>query len=135
MFPGDTPYVGGAGAAFLTGYPVKVDLAFTSKGRFGSDVKPRPTVDGIALAKEKYAERQYTVAATVTTTDEEANPADITLALVLRDAQGKVVGADYGTADKAPPSLRAGSKIRVEVPFVEVSGVPTTAELTAVNPA
>lgn len=128
---GSTPYVGGAGAAYLSGIPARVDFHVVSSGKFVESAPASLTASAIKLSKD--APNQYTVNAKVTTGNEVVKSADLWVFAVLKNDQGKVIGADFWLPENVPDSLPPGSAFIVKMPMISTTGKAATAEVTALE--
>lgn len=129
-------YVGGAGAANLSGTPARVDVKIVDNGREVDDV-PLFAAEGVTLEPVEFSdELDYTVNATITTGSDPVQRTSIGISVVLKDAGGAIVGADFTSAENVPDELPAGTKFKVEAYGIMVTAEPASAEVTSyVEPA
>ena len=126
-------YVGGAGSGLLTGVAQNVKLTVVEAGRLSDAPSPYFTVESVQLTREQYPIRgeQYQVSANVTTGGQLIRRADLVTGVVLKDAAGNIVGADFDRPTNLPELLPAGTKFRAEVRYIPVKAQPATAEVTS----
>lgn len=111
------PYVGGAGSLNLTGKPVAVAVYLESPGQ-RTDALPRIfPIEGVSIGpayKALSTKNEYRLGATITTDSETVGRDDVVTSLILRGADGQIVGADFLSVEKAPDVLAPLARIRVE---------------------
>jgi hypothetical protein len=124
-------YVGGAGAANITGVPDKVKLTVLDTGKLTDAPSGVFTVDSITLDPERFSlqGQQYRVGATLTIGPDRVERFKLKVAVVLRDGNGKIVGAHFTTPTNVPEVLEPGTKVRVELPFLSVTDQPISADV------
>ena len=123
-------YVGGAGSVLLTGTPVAVSVNVVNKGTLTKEAGDTWAVDSVSLTPE-FRTGEYRVTATVTTGSRTVAAAQITANVVLKDAAGSIVGADFETPENLPAAVPPNTKFAVEFRFVSSTSEPATAEVTA----
>lgn len=121
------PYVGGAGGANLSGVPTRVDIHVVDPGHFVDGAPTAYIVSNIQIKRE--SKNEYNVKAKVKTGSEEVSSKDLFADLVLRDKTGKVVGGDFWFPERLPDRLSPGTAFTIEFAFVQVTGVPTSADV------
>lgn len=124
-------YVGGAGGALLSAVPSSVKLTVVDGGSFTADPPANFKTEEITLAPEQFEANQYKVTAAITTGSAPVAKSKLVLQIVLKDATGKVVGANFDYPSNTPDTIEPGTKIRIESRFIRAQGKPTTAEITA----
>ncbi len=129
------PYVGVVGSTLLSGTPEHVVVSIVDPGRRTSvrlrvfpadDVQIEPTdldADGIG--------EDYVVSATLATDDHPVERSDVTLVIILRDADGAIVGADSTSPREVPAVLPPNTHVPVEGRATPANAEPATAELLA----
>jgi hypothetical protein len=123
------PYVGGAGAANLSGVPARVDIRIVNPGNFVEATSTAFAVSNIQLKRE--SKSVYTVKAKVRTGSDELSSDTVFADVILRDASGKIVGGDWWFSQGLPDTLPPGSAFTVEFPLVATSGTAASAEVFA----
>ena len=128
-------YVGGAGSVNLTGVPAGVQLTVIEQGRLSDAPSRLFAVDSVELSNEgtsrRAREREFRVAANITTAAEAVQRSDVTISAILRDAAGNIVGASFERPDNVPETLPPATKFRTEVRFIETTGPAASAEVIA----
>ncbi len=126
-------YVGGAGEANLSGVPNQVKLTVVNAGRLSNGESGLFTVDSVELNPESVAlgGKQYRVTANITTRNQTVQSINVSVSAILKDAAGRIVGADFDTLTNLPPQLPANTKFRGEVRFIRVTTAPVAAEMVA----
>lgn len=130
----DFLYVGGAGSVFLTGTPASVKLTVVSPGKLVSAPSQSLATADISMSKDSFSigsGDEYTVLATIISGDAPAARSALSIFVVLRDAAGKIVGADFTTADNAPETIPPGTKIRIKADSIAVTSTPASADVAA----
>lgn len=123
-------YVGGAGAANLTGTPASVEFEITDPGTLTDSVPPssvvaenptfeRSTFDFYDGARSYDA--SFVIAATADVTTD-----DIGTVVLLRDAAGNIVAADWADTNAVPSTLKAGEKANATATLQVANGEPAT---------
>ncbi|WP_127481334.1 hypothetical protein [Nocardioides pantholopis] len=125
-------YVGGAGAANLTGTPAQVTFEVTDEGKLSSQpLEPSIAVSTTTLNRAEFDlngdGRDYDVTLTLTALT-DVNPADIKTNVILKNAAGKIVGADWTDMSTAPAALAAGDKVKVATIVTVPHGKPASVE-------
>lgn len=127
-------YVGGAGSFNLSGVPARVEVRIINPGRFTSDAGPLIAVSDVKFEKDEFGP-EYTVTA------KASAPVELTTeylgaCIVLKNAAGDVVGADFWAPENLPSTIPAGSSFAVEAGFITVDEKPASAEVVVfVEPA
>jgi hypothetical protein len=122
-------------AATLSGQPASVKVNVTAGGSFtNSPVNPL-AVDAVSFSKESSslfgAPYSYSVGGNVTIAGSPVTVAKLTVVAVLKDADGKIVGAAFVSPPTLPDPIPPGTKVRYEDRFLNATGVATTAEMYA----
>jgi len=129
---GSTFYAGGAGSANLSGTPAKVTVNVTDNGR---EVDTKPT-SGVIVGKTEFKKSDFALTkgttdydvSMVLTATREISSSDVKTAVLLRDSNGKVVGADWADLDKVPDTIAAGEKFKVTAYITVPNGLPKSVE-------
>jgi len=128
---GSLPYAGGA-AVNLSGVPARVEVRITDPGHFVDESAPAIEVSDIKL-KRGFDKKTYTVKAKAKLGPQEATSESLSAYVLLKDASGEVVGADFWSPDNLPETLPAGAAFTIEFALIDVTGKPESAEVTAVG--
>jgi hypothetical protein len=129
---GSTFYAGGAGGANLTGTPAKVTVNVTDNGH-EVDTKP---ASGVTVGSTEFKKLDYSLyegttsyeASMVLTATRKISSSDVETALLLRDSNGKVVGAEWADLDSVPDTIAAGEKFKVTAHIIVRDGPPKSVE-------
>ncbi len=62
------------------------------------------------------------------TATQDLDTADLNGVVLLKDANGKVIGVDWADTDSAPSTLKAGEKANATASVAVTDGEPVTAE-------
>lgn len=127
-------YVGGAGGANLTGDPASVKVTVVDGGRFTDAPSILFTTEPGTVLMEEYPlskDKQARASANVVTGDKAVDRFDTVVTVILRDAAGAIVGADFDRPVSLPESIPPGTKFRSEIRFIDVTGTPVKAEFTS----
>ena len=122
---------GGAGGLKLSGVPASVRVAVTKRGHF-SDKVPEALVslDGVQFSRAEFdlepGARDYTVTATLLARD-RVTTAGLSINVILKDAGGSVIGADFGDTVDLPSQLAEGDKVVLKVDVSVPHGDPASA--------
>ncbi len=129
------PYVGVVGSAFLSGIPEDVAVSTVDPGR-RTDARLRVfPADGVQIEPIDLDANgigdDYVVSATLATDDRPVERSDVTLVIILRDADGVIVGADSTSPRKMPAVLSPNTHVHVEGRAIPASAEPAKAEVFA----
>ena len=127
-------YVGGAGSAILTGLPASVSVTIAKKGDYIPTAATPYLVDSVQFAPASgyYTNGStYDVSGYVTIGSTEISSANLYVRIVLSNAAGQVVGADFQMPTNLPATLTPGLRIKIDDGFVPVVGTPTSAMIEA----
>lgn len=126
------PYAGGAGGINLTGVPARVEVRIVDTGRYTADEAQTFQVRGVRLAPEEFSEEaEFQVRARVTTGPDEVRSSAISLVVVLRNANGEIVGGDFADPENLPDRIAPRTTFNIEVGFIRTTARPTRAEVIA----
>lgn len=129
---GSIYYAGGAGGANLSGTPASVQFEITDPGTL-TDSPPAAvaTADNATFEEDDFSlyegAREFEVSFVITAT-QDLETADLNGVLLLKDANGKVIGADWADTSSAPSTLKAGEKANATASVAVTTGEPVTAE-------
>lgn len=132
--PGDTwYYVGGAGAANLTGIPAQAKIEITNKGELKSgDFKSLVTVEKAEFkraALDLYSNAQSYDVTAVLTSHGDVSTAKVRSAVILTDETGRVIGGDWLDFWSAPKTLANGEKLSSKASVAVSGGTPAKVEV------
>lgn len=129
---GSVWYVGGAGGANLSGTPASVEFEITDSGTLTDSapatkvVAENPTFERAGFdfyeGLRSY-DASFVIAATADVTAD-----DLGTVILLRDAAGEIVGADFADTDAVPSTLKAGEKANATATLQVATGEPATVE-------
>ena len=123
---GSIYYVGGAGSANLSGTPDRVELKITSEGLLTKRVVPNVSVSNAQVVNNGF--NYFTVTAACVT-DTEINTVDITGAIIVKDAEGQIIDADFWSAENLPDILPEDGKFILSADFFDLPTIPASAEV------
>lgn len=119
-------YVGGAGSANLSGTPATVEVKVTSDGLLTNRAEPKIDVSNIQLNNNGFG--WYTVSAECVT-DTEIKSAQLDGVVIVKDAEGKIIDADFWRAENLPDTIKEGGKFKVSEDFFDLPSIPKSAEV------
>ncbi len=119
-------YVGGAGSANLSGNPDRVELTITMEGLLTERTVPHISVSDVQIIDNGY--NWFEVTANCVT-DADINTADLDGVIILRDADGQIIDADFWSADNLPANLPADGKFVLSLSFFDLPALPASAEV------
>jgi hypothetical protein len=125
-------YVGGAGFAKLTGTPASVEFEITDPGTV-TDTPPaaNATVENPTFERSTFdfydGARSYDASFVIAATA-EVTTGDLDTAVLLRDAAGNIVAADWADTDAMPSELKAGEKANATASMQVATGDPVSIE-------
>ena len=123
---GNIYYVGGAGSANLSDTPDRIELKIVNEGLLTKRETPNISVSNIQLIDNGY--NYFTVTADCIT-DSDINTADMDGEIILKDANGKIIGADFWGAENLPDTLSANGKFALSENFFDLPAMPASAEV------
>lgn len=122
---GSIYYVGGAGD--VAGAPSRVELTIKNEGHTTTAITPIVTVSDIQIVNDY--EDSYSVTAQCQT-DTEIKTEDLDGQIILKDANGQVIFADFWSSyGSLPDTLPAGGKFNLDEYCSDLSDIPVTAEI------
>lgn len=119
-------YVGGSGSANLSGTPVRVEVKIKTEGLLTNRVLPNISVSDVQLEDNGY--NWFTVSAECIT-NSDINTADLHGQIIVKNADGEIIDADFWNADKLPDSIDANGKFMLSEDFLDLPAVPDKAEV------
>lgn len=129
---GSIYYVGGAGAANLTGTPASVEFEIIDPGTL-TDTPPTTsaTVESPTFERASFDfydnSRTYDASFVIAAT-QEVTTEDLDTAVLLKDAAGNIVAADWADTSTAPSRLSAGDKVNATANMQVSIGEPAAVE-------
>ena len=119
-------YVGGAGSANLSGTPARVEMKIKTEGLLTNRELPVISVSNIQV--ENHGFNWFTVSADCVT-DSDINTADLDGQIIVKNADGEIIDADFWSADNLPDSIDANGKFILDEDFFGLPDVPKDAEV------
>lgn len=119
-------YVGGAGSVNLSGTPARVEVRITTEGLLSNRELPKISVSDIQIKDHGY--NWFTVSA-VCETDSEINTADLDGQIIVKNADGAVINADFWHAENLPDSIAANGRFILSEDFFDLPTMPKYAEV------
>ena len=119
-------YVGGAGSANLSGTPARVEMKITTEGLLTNRELPVISVSNIQV--ENHGFNWFTVSADCVT-DSDINTADLDGQIIVKNADGEIIDADFWSADNLPDSIEANGKFILDEDFFDLPALPKDAEV------
>ena len=118
-------YVGGAGGS-LSGVPSRVDVKVTNDGLLTNREMPQISVDNVQIKNHGYGWFEVTADCI---TDSDITTANLSGQVVIKDADGQIIDADFGITNNLPASIDAQGKFTVSGDFFDLPAIPATAEV------
>ena len=133
---GTLTYVGGAGSVFLFARPSSVEVEVTDDGSsLDEGYTNQVLIESVALEPAPQFDFGFReVSFSLTNTSNEALVADnVDIAIVVKDAQGEIVGAGFHQLENVPDQLQGGSRVAqsASIPADLWTGPATSAEVFA----
>jgi len=119
-------YVGGAGSLNLTANPARIEMNITTEGILTDRVMPQITVSNVQLINGGWG--SYDVTADCVT-DSEIMTANLDGQVIVKDADGNIIDAEFWSADNLPDSIPADGKFVMSEYFYDLPAVPAAAEV------
>lgn len=128
-------YVGGAGAANLTGAPANATVMVAQKGSYVKQVATPYGADSVQFAVSQYGgiftgATDYSVTGDITIGANQIPSSSLDVVILLTNAAGQVVGADFNVPENLPAVLTPGLRIAIQGD-VPTTSMPTTATVSA----
>jgi hypothetical protein len=127
-------YVGGAGAAELTGTPASATVVVAQKGSYVKQAATPYAADSVQFAVSTYGiytgATDYSVTGDITIGTNQIPSSSLDVAILLTNAAGQVVGADFDEPSNLPAVLTPGLRIGIQDDMPATS-MPTTATIYA----
>ncbi len=119
-------YVGGAGSANLSGMPARVEVKITSGGLLTNRKLPQIALSNIQIKNNGF--NWFTVFADCVA-DADIKTVDLDGQIIIKDANGQILEADFWSAENLPDSIDAGGKFAISEDFFDLSAMPEKAEV------
>lgn len=119
-------YVGGAGSANLSGTPVRVEMRVTTDGILTNREMPQITVSNIQIINRGWGGFDVTADCV---TDSDIMTANLYGQIIVKDAEGQIIDAEFWSADNLPDSIPTDGKFVLSEYFYDLPAVPTEAEV------
>lgn len=123
---GYTYYVGGAGGVNLSGTPARVEVNITTDGLLTNRELPQISVSNVHVTDNGFG--WFTVSADCVT-DSDIKTTDLDGQIIIKDADGQVIDADFWSAENLPDSIDANSKFTISADFFDLPAKPKDAEV------
>lgn len=119
-------YVGGAGSANLSGTPVRVEMRVTTDGILTNREMPQITVSNVQIINRGWGGFDVTADCV---TDSEIMTANLDGQIIVKDAEGQIIDAEFWRADNLPDTIPADGKFILSEYLYDLPAVPTEAEV------
>lgn len=119
-------YVGGAGSANLSGTPVRVEMRVTTDGILTNREMSQITVSNIQIINRGWGGFDVTADCV---TDSDIMTANLDGQIIVKDAEGQIIDAEFWSADNLPDSIPTDGKFVLSEYFYDLPAVPTEAEV------
>jgi hypothetical protein len=129
---GSIPYVGGASSVHMTGTPVRAEISLIEPGLFASDYQESFRVTNIAFMSTEYLDGAYTISANAEALT-DLKTSNIVGWIIIRDADGIIIGADFVLPDNLPDQLSSGTSFVLSQTVFTVLGEPASVEVSVFN--
>jgi hypothetical protein len=127
-------YVGGAGGTILTGTPASATVVAAEKGSYVKQLATLYTTDSLQFAVSQYGiytgATDYSVTGNITIGPNQIPSSSLDVVIVLTNAAGQVVGADFDQPSNLPAVLTPGLRIAIQDDVPAIS-MPTAATVYA----
>lgn len=118
-------YVGGAGSANLSGTPATVDVKITTEGLLTNRVAPKIDVSNVNLRSDYFS---WDVSAECVT-DTEIKTSQLSGLLFVKDADEKIIEANFWRADNLPDTIKENGKFKFLESLYDLPTIPKSAEV------
>lgn len=119
-------YVGGAGGLNLSGTPARVEIRVTTDGILTNREIPQITVSNIQIINRGWGGFDVTADCV---TDSDIMTANLDGQIIIKDAEGQIIDAEFWSADNLPDSIPADGKFILSEYLYDLPAVPTEAEV------
>ena len=110
----------------MSGTPATVEVKVTSEGILTNRVAPKIDVSNIQLSNNGFG--MHTVSAECKT-DTEVKTSQLDGEFIIKDANGKIIDADFWYAENLPDTIKAEGKFKVSEKFFDLPAIPNSAEV------
>lgn len=119
-------YVGGAGSANLSGIPARIEIRVTKDGILTNREMPQISVSNIQIINRGWGGFKITAECV---TDSDIMTANLRGRIIVKDAEGQIIDADFWSADNLPDTIPADGKFILSEYLFDLPAVPTEAEV------
>ena len=119
-------YVGGAGSVNLSGTPVRVEMRVTTEGILTNREMPQISVSNIQIINRGWGGFDVTADCV---TNADIMTANLDGQIIVKDAEGQIIDAEFWSADNLPDTIPAGGKFILSEYLYDLPAVPTEAEV------
>lgn len=119
-------YVGGAGRANLAGTPVRAEMNVTANGILTNRNAPQITVSNIQILSRGWGSFDLTADCA---TDSEIMTENLNGKIIVKNAEGQIIDADFWSSDNLPKSIPANGKFVLSEYLNDLPSEPTEAEV------
>ena len=119
-------YVGGAGGANLSGTPVRVEVKVKTDGILTNRKIPQITVSNAQTINEGWGIFKVTADCV---TDSEIMTANLSGEIIVKDAEGQIITAEFWSTDNLPDTIPAGGKFILSEYLLDLSAIPVETEV------
>ena len=118
-------YVGGAGSANLSGTPVRAEVKVITDGILTNREMPQITVSNIQIINRGWGGFDVTADCV---TGSDIMTANLNGQIIIKDAEGLIIDADFWRADNLPNMIPANGKFVLSKYLFDLPAVPEEAE-------
>lgn len=119
-------YIGGAGSANLSGTPAYVKMEITTEGILTNRTSPAIAVSNVEI--EDHGFSWFTVSADCMT-DSKITTENLNGLVIIKDADGQIISADFWRAENLPDAIDANGKFILSNDVFSLPAMPTDAEV------
>lgn len=119
-------YVGGAGSANLSGTPVRAEIKVTTDGILTNREMPQIMVSNIQIVSRGWGGFDVTADCV---TDSDIMTVNLNGQIIIKDAEGLIINADFWRADNLPNMIPANGKFVLSKYLFDLPAVPEEAEV------
>ncbi len=126
---GSVYYVGGAGGAHLSGTPATVEVNVASEGLLTNRVAPKIEVGNVQIKYNDFSIFSYYTLSADCRTDTEVKTSQLDGSFIVKDANGKIIDADFWSADDLPDTIKENGKFKISNDYSDLPAIPKNAEV------